>query len=162
MTDKKMHAGAEGDRPASTDHVPEGPTSLAGQGPVAPKSGQSVGELIAKVTAQFSALVRDEISYSKLQAKSKVKKLGIGGGLLAVAGVLALYMLGMLLMAAAFGIAEVLPVWAGFLIVAGVLLLIILILALIGANRMKASQKHEVNPAVGIQKDVDAVKKGLN
>lgn len=162
MTDKKTNVGADGDRPAPTDHTPEGPASLAGQGPIAPKSGQSVGELIAKVTAQFSALVRDEITYTKLQATSKVKKLGIGGALLAVAGVLALYMLGMLLTAVAIGLGQVVPMWAGFLIVAGILLLIILILALIGANRMKASKKHEVNPAVGLQKDVDAVKKGLN
>lgn len=162
MTEKKLNAGASGDRPAPTDHAPEGPSSLAGQGPVAPKSGQSVGELVAKVTAQFSALVRDEITYNKLQATSKVKKLGLGGALLAVAGVLALYMLGLLLMAAAFAFANIVPVWAGFLIVAGILLLIILILAGIGAGRLKASQKHQVNPALGLQKDVDAMKKGLN
>ncbi|MDP9806574.1 multisubunit Na+/H+ antiporter MnhG subunit [Trueperella bonasi] len=160
MTNRNTNAAP--DRPAPTDHAPEGPTSLAGQGPIAPESGQSIGELIAKVTAQFSALVRDEISYTKLQATSKVKKLGIGGVLLAVAGILALYLLGLLLIAAAFAFAQIMPVWAGFLVVSGILLLIILILAFVGLGRMKAAQKHKINPGAGIQKNVDAVKKGLN
>ncbi|MCI7690717.1 phage holin family protein [Trueperella pyogenes] len=139
---------------------PQGPATLSGTGPVAP-SGQSIGELVAKITAQFSALVRDEISYTKLQATAKVKKLGIGGALFAVAGVLALYMLGTLLLAAGFGFATIMPVWAAFLAVSGILLLIILLLALIGALSFKASKKHDVDPKSGLQKDIDAVKKGI-
>ncbi|MCM3907820.1 MULTISPECIES: phage holin family protein [Trueperella] len=140
--------------------TPQGPETLAGKGPKA-ASGQSVGELVAKITAQFSALVRDEIRYTKLQATSKVKKLGIGGVLLAVAGVLALYMLGTLLLAAGYGLATVMPLWAAFLVVSGGLLLIILILALIAVSRFKAANKHTVDPKGGLEKDIEAVKKGI-
>ena len=53
-------------------------------------SGATIGELVAKVTAQFSALIRDEISMAKLNAKAKIAKLGIGGVLLVVAAVISL------------------------------------------------------------------------
>lgn len=129
-----------------------------------PTRGSSIGELVAKVTAQFSALVRDEIAVVKLQAKEKVVKLGMGGVLLAVAALIALYLLGMLFIAAGFGLGAALggAYWAGFLIVAGILLVIVLILALVGAAKLKASSQHQVNPAHGLSKDVDAFKKGLN
>lgn len=140
--------------------TPQGPATLSGKGPKA-ASGLSIGELVAKITAQFSALVRDEIRYTKLEATSKVKKFGIGGVLLAVAGVLALYMLGTLLLAAGYGLATVMPTWAAFLVVSGGLLLIILILALIGIQRFKAAQKHIVDPKGGLEKDIDAIKKGI-
>lgn len=142
-------------------HIPQGPSTLSGKGPVAP-GGQSIGELVAKITAQFSALVRDEITYTKLQATAKIKKIGTGGALLAVAGVLALYMLGTLLLAAGYGLATVMPTWAAFLVVSGILLLIILILALVGLLLFKASQKHTVDPKDGLKKDINAVKKGIN
>ncbi|MCI6573955.1 MAG: phage holin family protein [Actinomycetaceae bacterium] len=128
-----------------------------------PSTGTTIGELVAKVTAQFSALVRDEISIAKLNAKAKVTKLGIGGVLLAVAAVLSLYVVGILLVAASFGVSAALGnrPWLGFLIIGGALLLVTLIVALLGVAKLKASQAHTVNPAAGLAKDVEAVKKGI-
>lgn len=128
------------------------------QGP----SQASIGELVAKVTAQFSALVRDEIKHAEVETKAKVTKLGMGGGILAAAGVLALYMFGVLLTAAGFGVGQLVnSVWLGFLIVGGVLLLLVLLLALIGVGRLKASKKHTIDPKGGLAKDVAALKKGI-
>ena len=121
----------------------------------------SLGELVAKITAQFSALVRDEIMVAKLNAKAKVTKLGVGGVLMVVAAVLALYMLGILLLAAGYGIATVLPTWAAFLIVAGVLLVIILVLVLVGVAKFKASANDKIDPKSGITEDIQAIKKGI-
>lgn len=125
-------------------------------------SKPSVGQLVAKVTAQFSSLIRDEIKYATMQLKAKVVKSAVGAALFAVAGVLALYALGILLLAAGFAIALALPAWAAFLIVGGVLLLICIILALVGINRFKAAEEHEFDPKAGIEQDIDAVKKGLD
>ncbi|MDO5025358.1 MAG: phage holin family protein [Trueperella sp.] len=125
-------------------------------------SKASVGQLVAKVTAQFSALIRDEIKYATMQLKAKVVKSAVGAALFAVAGVLALYAFGILLLAAGYGIATVLPAWAAFLIVGGALLLICVILALLGVNRFKSAGKHELDPKSGIEQDIDAVKKGLD
>lgn len=130
---------------------------------IPPKSEPTIGELVAKVTAQFSALIHDEIHMSKLQVKAKLAKLGTGGALLAVAAVVALYMLGMLLMAAAFGIGAALGGrwWAGFLIVGGALLLVTAVIVAIGVAKLQTAQQDRVNPAAGIAKSVDAFKKGL-
>ena len=127
------------------------------------RPGATIGELVAKVMAQFSALVRDEINVTKLNAKAKVAKLGIGGVLLAVAGVIALYMLGILLIAAGFGIGRAFgdAYWLGFLIVGGVLLLVTAIVALIGVAKLKASKQHPIDPKAGLSKDLDAIKKGI-
>ena len=65
---------------------------------------ESFGELIATILGQVSTLVRGEIDLAKVQAKEKFTKLGIGGALIAVAGFLALYMLGLFLFAAAAGV----------------------------------------------------------
>nr|WP_216400574.1 phage holin family protein [Arcanobacterium phocae] len=126
-----------------------------------PSSGGSIGELIAKITSQFSALVRDEIKYTGLQAKAKVTRLGIGGVLLAVAGILALYTLGFLFTGIAWAFAIILPIWAGYLITAGILLVIILILALVGKKSIDKASQATVNPKAGLVKNVEAIKKGF-
>lgn len=146
---------------ADTNTETTGTAKRSGSRASAP-GGQSIGELVAKVTAQFSALVRDEITYTKLQGIAKAKKIGVGGVLLGAAGVLALYMLGILLLAAGFALSQFLPMWAAFLVVAGGLFLIIIILALIGALRLKASRKHVIDPQGGLNKDIAAFKKGLD
>lgn len=122
----------------------------------------SIGELVGKISAQVSALVRDEIKHAGIQMKAKVSKLAVGGVLIIVAAILALYMLSLLLFAAVAAFAKITSLWLAFLIVAGILLLLIVILLLVGLNRIKASEKHEFNPQEGIGKDIDAVKKGLN
>lgn len=126
-----------------------------------PKQGPSIGELVAKITAQFSALVRDELKYATVQLQAKATKLGIGGALLAVVGVLAFYLLTLLLGAAVAGFAHVMPVWAAFLTVAGILLLIMVILALVALAKFKSSKQNIVDPKAGLTKDVDAIKKGF-
>lgn len=122
----------------------------------------SIGELVGKISAQVSALVRDEIKHAGIQMKAKVSKLAVGGVLIIVAAILALYMLSLLLFAAVAAFAKITSLWLAFLIVAGILLLLIVILLLVGINRIKASEKHQFNPQEGIGKDIDAVKKGLN
>ena len=125
---------------------------------------RTVGELFSSATAQFSTLVRDEIQYTQASLKHKVLNLGMGGVLLAVAGVLALFMLGFLLHAAAAFFTVVFGGrwWAGYLTVAGILLLIIAVLVLLGLLKLKKSGKYPTNLVGGLSKDVDAVKKGLS
>lgn len=69
----------------------------------------SFGELLATILGQISTLVRGEIELAQVQLKEKLTKLGIGGALLVVAGVLALYMLGLLLFAAVWAFSLIDP-----------------------------------------------------
>lgn len=122
---------------------------------------RTIGELIASISEQVSALVRREIDYTVASAKAKGKELGLGGGMFGAAAFLAIFGFLMLLLAAAAGIAVVLPWWAGFLIVGGVLLLIAAILGIIGKSRLDKSKKYDVNPKAGVNRSVDALKKGF-
>lgn len=125
---------------------------------------KTIGELVATVTAQFSALIRDEFKYAQTSLTQKVKNLGIGGGLFAVAGILALYLLLFLLLATAAGFTALFGGrwWAGFLATAGVLLLIIAVLGGLGAMKFKKSGQYKADPVGGVTKDVNAFKKGLS
>ncbi|AZN31094.1 phage holin family protein [Flaviflexus salsibiostraticola] len=122
---------------------------------------RSIGELVAGISERFSRLIRDEIELAKVQAAAKAQKLGVGAGLLAAAGVLALYAFGILLLAAVWGIANALPLWLSALIVGFVLLLICAILALVGIKSIKKSNEYVVDPKSGLINDIEAAKKGL-
>lgn len=122
---------------------------------------RSLGELFSSIFEQIPALIRGEIDYTIASAKAKGKEMGAGGVALGVAGVMALFGFLMLLFAGVAGLATVLPVWAAFLIVAGVLLLIAAIAGLIGKSRLSKSKKYTVDPKAGMNRNVDAVRKGL-
>jgi len=121
----------------------------------------TIGELVSKVSEQFSALIRGEIELAQTNLKAKATRLGAGAGMFAAAGVLALYALGILLLAAVWGLYVWLPLWASALIVGVVLLIVVAILALVGKKQLDASKQFEVDPKTGLKMDVDAAKKGI-
>ena len=122
----------------------------------------TIGELVAKVSEQFSRLIRGEIELAQTNLKAKATRLGAGAAMLAVAGVLALYALGILLLAAVWGVAVWLPLWASALIVGVALLVVVALLALIGKKQFDASKRFEVDPATGLKLDVEAARKGIS
>jgi hypothetical protein len=65
---------------------------------------RSLGQLVALATAELHALVHDEIALAKAELREDVKRAGIGGGAITVAGSLALFALPVLSFAAAYGI----------------------------------------------------------
>ena len=93
-------------------------------------------------------------------------QVGVGGrvdvgALLVVAGVLALYMLGLLLFAAVWAFSLIMPLWAAFLVVSGILLVIIAGLVVIGGIELKKANDVAVNPVTGLKASTDAAKKGF-
>lgn len=54
----------------------------------------TMGMLFSRFSAQISTLFRAEIALAKAQAKESGKRFGLAAGIFAVAGVLALFMLG--------------------------------------------------------------------
>lgn len=141
------------------------PTQPKGEAP-------KLGELLKRLSDQVTGLVSGEIELAKAKLKAMLAKLGAGGALLAVAGVLALYLLGMLLWAASYGFAHLWAavsggvagnfMWAGVLSTSAVLLLVILVLAGVGAAMLKKAQKDKPDPKAGMAKSVESLKKGLN
>ena len=129
--------------------------------PPAPPSDDSqptLGELVARISENVSGLVKGEIDLAKAKGKRMAVRLGTGVALLAVAGVLALYALGLLFDAAAHGIATALPLWAGYLIVAVVILIVVAILALVGVKKLQAGTRDVPAPQDGLKEDLETAK----
>ncbi|MFC6704229.1 phage holin family protein [Flexivirga alba] len=120
---------------------------------------RSLGQLVADASTDLKSIVKDEIALAKVEVKADVSKGGKGAGLLAGAGLFALYMLGFLLLGLAWGLHAIgLPIWAGMLITAGVLLVITLILALLGISALKKIKGKPARAIDNAQRTVAAVK----
>ena len=97
---------------------------------------RTIGQLVADATHDLEGIVRGEIALAKAEVTSGAKVIGKGVGMLAGAGFLALMGAVFLLHSAAWGIAEWLPVWAGYLIVAVVILIVAAVLGLLGKKAL--------------------------
>lgn len=107
-----------------------------------PGADASLGELMSQLSTQTSRLVRDELRLAQKEFQESAKQVGIGAGLLSVAGIFAFLGLATVIAAAVAALSLVLPVWAAALIVALVLFVIAGIAALVSKK-----QAEEVTPA---------------
>lgn len=102
---------------------------------------RTVGQLVVDATHDLSSIVRGEIALAKTEIKADALKAGMGGGLLAAAGLLSLYALGLLLFAAAYAlVAAGLPTWLGFLIIGAFLLVVAGVLGLLAKRALSKIQ----------------------
>lgn len=90
------------------------------------------GELVGRLTAQLSTLVRSEVKLASAEVKGKVKPLGTGIGLFAGAAFVGIAGLQVLIVTAILALALALPAWLAALIIGVVLLILAGILALVG------------------------------
>ena len=96
----------------------------------------SIGDLVSRITAETSSLVRDELRLAQLELARKGRYAGLGAGLLGGGALFALLGLGALVAAAILGLAVVVPGWAAALIVAGALFVIGAVAALVGKKEI--------------------------
>lgn len=122
-------------------------------------SNESIAALLGGVVADAQQLVRREVDLAKQEVLIEVDKvkqgaisLGIGGGVLALGGIMLLLML-------VYGLNEWfgLPLWASFLIVGGVLAIAGAVLLFIGMNRLKKVDPVPHETIEEVRKDVDTV-----
>ena len=135
--------------------------------PPAPGTGDlqsaSTGELVSRLSAQVSELVRAELALARSELKTKGARFGVGAGLAGGAGLLAVGGLLALLVAAIAALALVLPVWAAALLVGVVLLIIAGVLALLGRRQVQKAMPPVPEQAVqGAQQDAQVIKDGLS
>src|SRR4030088_775345 len=81
------------------------------------------GELVNDLSEQISRLVRDELRLAQLEMTRKGKQAGLGAGMLAGGGVIALYGLGCLIACVIIAVAAAVAAWLAALIVGAALLL---------------------------------------
>ncbi|WP_109470955.1 phage holin family protein [Ornithinimicrobium cavernae] len=126
-------------------------------------SERTIGQLVSDATNDLSAIVRSEIELAKSEVTASATRAGKGAAAGVVALVLALYALGLLLLAGAWGIeAAGLPLWAGLLIVAGVLLLIVGGLAFFAVQEFKKAKPKPVRAIDNAQQTITSLKASLN
>lgn len=82
-----------------------------------PVDDQSIGELVATVTRDMSALIHKEIELAKTEITAEAKRAGLGAGFLGGAGFIGVFALLFMSAAGAYAISAGghIPVWAGFL-----------------------------------------------
>ena len=103
-----------------------------------PGQERTLGQLVASATHDISTLLRGEIALAKLELSSQVKKAGMGGILLAAAGVVAFYSVYFIFITIVEGIEALgLARWLSFLIVTVFMLLLAALLAYVGIRKMK-------------------------
>lgn len=98
---------------------------------------RSLGELFGELSAGFSQLVRDEVQLAKVELREEAAKARRAGGMFggaALAGYMALLLVSF---AAAWGLAEVIPVGFAFLIVGVLYGIVAAVLFLRGRDEIK-------------------------
>lgn len=121
-------------------------------------SDPSAGELLVRLSEQTSRLVRDELRLAQVELKAAVKHAGMGAGLFGVAGILALFGLGVLIATGIIALALVLPWWLSALIVAVVLFAIAGVAALVGKGQVQQASPPTERTIESVKHDVDEVK----
>jgi protein-S-isoprenylcysteine O-methyltransferase Ste14 len=103
------------------------------------KADKQLGEIVSDVSSKASLLVKEEIELAKAEISAKAKKLGIGAGLIAVAGVFMVFFLIFFLHMLSLGFADWfgLKDWVGYAITCILLLVFAGILALVARRMFK-------------------------
>ena len=117
----------------------------------------STGELLAQLTDQSARLVREEVEHAKAELRDDVRHVGLGVGLAGTAGLLALYGLAALLVAAGAALALAMDVWLAALVVAIGLFVIAGAAALV-AKAQAAQAGPPIRTVESLKQDVATVK----
>jgi len=113
---------------------PDGPEVLEAR----PKADRSIGALLSDLATESVLLIRQELALLKAELHEKFSRVGQGATALAAGALIAYSGWLVLLAAAVFGLAEVLPTWLAALIVGLAVLGIGAALLLVGKNRFEA------------------------
>ena len=101
----------------------------------------TVGQLVANASKDLSSLVRSEIELAKTELKKTAVAAGTGAGMFVAAAFLALLVIILLSIAAAYGFTALgLHPAIAFLIVAGIYLLVAAVLVFIGMRALRGAK----------------------
>lgn len=101
------------------------------------------GVVVASAVAGFRTLLRQHVELAKLESTEAMSVRAQGAGMMAAAGVLALFALGFGAASAAAALALVMPMWAAILIVAAVFVAVAGVLVLVGRRAMRTAPAVE-------------------
>lgn len=118
-------------------------------------------DLFSELSGELSFIVSREVELAKTEMSQKASLAAKGGGALAVGGVAALVAVVMLSLAAAWGLAEVLP--TGFLIVAVVWVVVAAVMLLAGKKSLSQMKPAAPQQALSsVKQDIQVAKTSLS
>ena len=134
--------------------------------PLVPPDGEprltkerTLSQLVAQASEDIATIISKEIALAKLEIQGSLVHVKKGVPLLIVAGVLALYALGMLFTAGAWGLnAAGLPAWASFLILGGVLIILAGILGFVGQKALSQVNPKPTRAIAGVEEALSSLK----
>ncbi len=119
----------------------------------------TTAELLSRLSAQSTELVRKEIELAKVELTEKAKHLGLGAGLFSTAGLLGLYGLAAAIATAMIALAIVLPWWLSALIVTALLFVAAGVAAMVGKKQVDRGTPAKPEHAMASARlDVEEVK----
>lgn len=125
--------------------------------------GPSVGQLMERLSAQVSALVRDEIALATAEMKRKGAQAGMGVGIGGTGAVVALLGFGALVAAAVLGLATVLAAWLAALIIGAALLVLAGVVSAAGISQVCKSAPPVPEQAMRSTKhDIETMKESMH
>jgi uncharacterized membrane protein YqjE len=122
------------------------------------EAGHGLGDIIASLATDLQDLVRGEVRLARAELDQKLDTVImaaiwlVGGALVAFAGLV------VLLQAAAFGLAHVVPLWAAFLIVGTLIVIVGALFARSGLAMLSLKTLTSNRTAASLRKDVNLVK----
>ena len=124
---------------------------------------RSVADLVKDITELVPQLVRDELKLAQLELTRKGKQAGVGAGMFAGSGLVALYGIGCLIAAAIIAISGAIAAWLAALIVGAALLAVAGIAALAGKGRIQRATPPVPKQAIdSVQADIREIKDELH
>jgi len=120
-------------------------------------------DLFSELSGELSFLVSREVELAKTEMAQKASLAAKGGGALAVGGVAALVAVLMLSLAAAWGLAEVLPTGFAFLIVAVIWLVVAAVMVAAGKKSLAQMKPPAPEQALSsVKQDIKVAKTSLS
>ena len=126
-----------------------------------PNEERPLGELFSDLTAQVQTLVRKEMELARAELKEQIGQATKGVAAFAVGGVVGLIAAILLAFAAAWGLAEVLPIGLAFLIVGVVLLVVAGVAFLQGKAKLAKVKPMPEQTMQTVKQDVETAKESL-
>lgn len=121
---------------------------------------QPLGELFSELSGNLQQLMRKEVELAKVEATEQAKRAGKAGALFGAMGVVGFFGVMLVLFAAGFGLAEVIPTGLAFLAV-GLICLVVAGLLLVSAKKKAAEIKPPQQTVETLKQDVQVAQTSL-
>jgi hypothetical protein len=122
------------------------------------RSDESLGTLFSDLSRDLGALVRDEVQLAKTELTEDAKRVGRAGGMLGAAGFAGYMVITLLSFAAAWGLAEVMPIGIAFVIVGIVWAIVGAVLFIVGRQRLRTANLKPEQTIETMQENVQWAK----